>query len=81
MHGSAAIFDAHVQYTLEFLHFLATDPLVPASVSSELASYGLCKDEFTESGGFPPQLYVREGRRLVGDFVVRGPAVAVPLLL
>ncbi|HEX5790690.1 MAG TPA: FAD-dependent oxidoreductase [Luteolibacter sp.] len=64
--GRAAIFEAHKQYTLEFLHFLATDPAIPEKLRQENAQWGFCKDEFTASGHFPPQLYVRESRRLQG---------------
>ena len=32
-------------------------------------SYGLCKDEWPDNGHFPPQLYIREAARIVGDKV------------
>ena len=63
----AAIFDAHVSYTLGFLYFVANDAAVPAPLQASAREYGFCADEF--GGGLPSQLYVREGRRLVGDFV------------
>jgi hypothetical protein len=62
--------DAHKQYTLEFIHFLATDPAVPAGVRKQYAELGLCRDEFAASGYFPPALYVRESRRLKGLHVI-----------
>ena len=64
------IWEAHKQYTLEFYHFLTTDPAIPQATRKRYASLGLCKDEFPETGHFPPQLYVREGRRMQGEFVV-----------
>ena len=66
----AAIWEAHRQYTLEFYRFLTTDPAVPAATRHKLASLGLCKDEFSEHGHWPPQLHVREGRRMQGLYVV-----------
>ena len=66
----ARLWEAHKQYTLEFLHFLRTDPAVPAKLQAEYASLGLCKDEFTTSAYFPPALYVRESRRLKGLYVL-----------
>ncbi len=68
--GRAAIWEAHRQYTLEFYHFLTTDPAVPENLRTDMASLGLCRDEFAEHGHWSPQLYVREGRRMVGVHVM-----------
>ena len=66
----ARIWEAHKQYTLEMYHFLTTDPAVPPAVRQSLAKYGLCKDEFSTYGHWSPQLYVREGRRMRGAYVM-----------
>jgi hypothetical protein len=68
--GRAAIWEAHKQYTLEFYHFLTTDPAVPEKTRRQFARLGLCKDEFPEHGHFSPALYVREGRRMRGIYVL-----------
>ncbi len=68
--GRDKIFEQHKQYTLEFYHFLTTDPAVPDNVKAKYARLGLCKDEFAATGHFSPQLYVREGRRMQGKSVV-----------
>jgi len=68
--GRAKIWEAHKQYTLEFYHFLTTDPAVPEAIRKNFARFGLCKDEFPEYGHFSPALYVREGRRMKGMYVV-----------
>ncbi len=68
--GRQKIWEAHKQYTLELYHFLTTDPGVPEHFRQELAEYGLCRDEFTGAGHWSPQLYVREGRRMKGLYVV-----------
>ena len=68
--GRAKIWEAHKQYTLEFYHFLTTDPAVPEADRKNYARFGLCKDEFPEYGHFSPALYVREGRRMKGMYVV-----------
>lgn len=68
--GRRKIWEAHKQYTLEFIHFLTTDPSVPEKIRSKYAGLGLCKDEFAETGHFSPALYVRESRRMKGMYVI-----------
>lgn len=68
--GRAKIWEAHKQYTLELYQFLTTDPAVPEHLRQQLAELGLCKDEFPAHGHFSPQLYVREGRRMQGEYIV-----------
>ena len=63
------LFEEYRQYTLEFYHFLTTDPAVPEQIRTKMASLGLCRDEFPENGHWSPQLYVREGRRMQGVYV------------
>lgn len=60
----------HRSYQQGFLYFLAHDPRVPGSMRTELGRYGLCADEFTATDNWPPQLYLREGRRMVGQTIV-----------
>lgn len=64
------IYQAHSDYTLGLLWFMMTDPRVPYATRKELARWGLPKDEYPENGHWTPQLYVREGRRMVSDYVV-----------
>lgn len=60
------IFDEHRQHALGLLYFLQNEAELPPAVRAEAQRWGLPRDEFEESGHFPPQLYVREGRRIVG---------------
>ncbi|APZ95712.1 FAD-dependent oxidoreductase [Fuerstiella marisgermanici] len=64
------IFQDHVRYQQGLMYFLANDPRVPEPLRARVNAWGLDPQEFQETGYWPHQLYVREGRRMVSDYVV-----------
>ena len=64
------IFQAHVTYQQGMMWFLAHDPEVSEHLRAHVRRFGLPRDQFEETGGWPHELYVREGRRMVSDYVM-----------
>lgn len=64
------IFEDHLSYTKGLLYFVQTDPRVPEKLQDFVSQWGYPKDEYIDNGHFTPQLYIREGRRMIGEYVM-----------
>jgi hypothetical protein len=63
-------FQDHVNYQQGLMWFLGHDERVPEAMRKKLNFFGLAAGEFPETNGWPHQLYIREGRRLISDYVM-----------
>ena len=60
----------HEDFTRGLLWFLQHDPEVDPETRANWQGWGLCKDEFTDNGGWPRRLYIRSARRMVSDHII-----------
>lgn len=64
------IYQYHLDFTQGLFWFLANDPAVPQELRERWSEWGTTRDEFMDNEGWPRQIYIRDGRRMLSDYVL-----------
>lgn len=64
------ILQEHHRFTKGLLYFIGHDPRVPENIRTEMLRYGYPKDEYVNNDHWTPQVYIRESRRMMGDYIM-----------
>lgn len=64
------IYQYHLDFTRGLFWFLSNDTAVPQDIRKRWSQWGTTKDEFTDNNGWPRQIYIRDGRRMISDYVI-----------
>jgi FAD-dependent oxidoreductase family protein len=64
------ILEEHRSWAHGLLYFLANDQAVPEKLRREVSQWGLAKDEFEDTNHWPHQLYIRDARRMLGEYIL-----------
>lgn len=60
----------HENYTKGFIYFVGNDPRMPEHLREQMKRWGYPKDEYVNNDHWSPQMYVREVRRMTGEYIM-----------